>query len=402
MGVLGALLALCCGLGGVAGAAGGGVAVSTDQVQVSPSAGGGWDTSVEVVNSTTDPVSVRVRVDANCHVDVDPHAVPANTSMGVDVTLSGCQLSDGDALRLTVTAGGVRAAVDAVVKGNQPTSPDWAPIGWALLVGLYLGVVAMLAAALLRSEHGGKADLGYLGAPVPGLDASFSFDDSWATTATSVATLLTGLFASSDILNGILSSVPGDRITVMLVAGAVAAGLAGAGLLITKAATDEHGDPFAWGLLLAGVLTLTGLFAQIGVVSFEASRMGLGWISTSAIAVGIAAAALAWMYGVQGMWRTLLPPDPTPDIPSDQLLDAAVTALSTGTPPANDAVFSARVVELARSIEQAGSLSDAQLKDLMSEATDATGRVDTALLRTRLQAASPGPRRPRRKRSAAL
>jgi hypothetical protein len=295
-----------------------------------------------------------------------------------------------------LSAGGAVAKVDAQVESAQ--SPDWSPVGWFLLAGAALGLAAMGAAWMLLGRPGPRPNWND---PVTWLDASFSFDDSWATTAGTAATLLTGFFASTDILSA-LGVDPGNQVAVMLVAGAIASALAGAGVLITKTFTDGE-DPVVWALLVAGLATMTGLFAQIGVVAVEAHDLDLGWLSTWGVyVIAVGAALLALAYAILAMKRTLTAPPPAPDVPDDELLDAAVTALTTGAPPADDAVFSARVVELARSIQQASSVSTDQLTTLLSAATDKeTGVTDSEKLRAGLRKAPPAPRR-RRKRSAAL
>jgi hypothetical protein len=139
-----------------------------------------------------------------------------------------------------------------------------------------------------------------LSLPLTGLDKDWSFQDSWAANLTFVATAATGLFATSDTLTKLLGSSPDGPLGVMAIAGVVAVGLAGAGILITKMSASSS-LPTLRVVVLAATVTLTGAIGQLVVVVYEARHIGLpsglrDWL----FPVGGIAIALLVAYG----WST--------------------------------------------------------------------------------------------------
>ncbi len=307
-------------------AAAGPAAVSFDSGSVSLSKSGDWTGSVGVHNLTTSTVTLTATgaADADCGVSFTPPAIRPAQHSTVTVTVSGrCSIPDAG-LRFTVraapTGGGATTTVDLTATGTASAAPDWGALnafGWAMLAGL-AGAAALL---LVRG-------LGPLTA-LPGLDQTWSFGDSWVSSATGIGGLLAGIFGSSGVV-ATLGVDAGSATKLATVGGIVSAAcVALAPIVLTLSRTaDRHIS--AGGVLLASVFVVTGAGGGLYVVWDAAKALDLGGAQDFLwIALAVALALLA-VYAVRTALATLddgrstTPPPPEPVIVAARMIVAAL------------------------------------------------------------------------------
>ncbi|HET6874927.1 MAG TPA: hypothetical protein VFH70_09125, partial [Acidimicrobiales bacterium] len=189
---------------------------------------------------------------------------------------------------ITVHAGAagapVAAAVDVALGAVQPEpvqgQAHWWYL-WLMAATVVGGSLLVLGATLYaRRIHKTAMPKHWLRAPLEGLDTGWSFKDSWAANLTFLGTFATGIFAASDVLKAVLGSSPDQALAVMTVAGVIAAGMVGAGALLTSTFTNQ-GSPVTVAVLGAAAITLGGASGQLLVIGLEASTFNLGawaWI----------------------------------------------------------------------------------------------------------------------------
>jgi hypothetical protein len=108
---------------------------------------------------------------------------------------------------------------------------------------------------------------------LPGLGTSWSFKDAWVANATLASSLLVTLLAGSDLLNNLLGDKGKALLTLLAVSSALAALLVGIGPLILKAVGRKVEMPTVGGMFLAAGLSMVGVLGQIGLVTWEVSRL---------------------------------------------------------------------------------------------------------------------------------
>ena len=213
------------------------------------------------------------------------------------------------------------------VIGPEPSvTTSWSDLGW-ITAGIGIAFVIVGAAVwLARRRHRQAQPIRWLFAPLQGLDSGWSFGSSWAANLTAIGTLVSGLFASSDVLKSILGTSPDQALAVMTVAGIVALGLAGAGTLITTTFTSES-SPVTLAVVAAAIATLGGAIGQILVIGFEMEPFAItNWVWALVSASGL----LLCLYGFFTIYRMITENDvdPVPAEPSDTLIGASAITLA--------------------------------------------------------------------------
>lgn len=164
------------------------------------------------------------------------------------------------------------------------------------------------------------------------LKAGWSFKDSWATNASlGVATLAT-LVSSSDAVSSVLGSKQADWLAVFTTVSLVAAALVGFASLVSITVTTREDKPFVLGVATAALLTMTGVFLQVGIIGVGVVDMADGRVIVL-VALGLMAAIavpLTFVYGIESLARLVadLPPPSEPPKPSDAEKAAVVVAAS--------------------------------------------------------------------------
>jgi hypothetical protein len=272
--------------------------------------------SLTFLNLTDGEVELTAKPQrASCVLSLDKTRLEPATSTGVVVSIpSACKASEGLAIDVTATAGSAQLASFEVVPEIKPTTdPKWKNL-WAFAIA-FVVTLALLGLLFWKGwtlPDGAKRSL----KQQLFLDATWSFNDNWATNVTAVGAILTGLFGASTA-TAFLGPEAESAVALATVGAAVALALVAAGpvvLLATKVykvkvGVDKNGeaetepvDSFSvGGMLLAAAVIFASAFGQLWVVMATGEELELGglqdylWIPF-ALAVG-----LLVVYG----WRSL-------------------------------------------------------------------------------------------------
>lgn len=203
---------------------------------------------------------------------------------------------------LTIAGAGPAAAAGSKAAKTPAPPPDWHMLMWFVYAGLVaLIVVGGTVLFWVSGRHGPRRSLRM---SLPGLTASWSFTDSWASNATVVTALFTAVFGSKDVTTLILGKQQTTQVlTVVMVAAAIAVGLAGLGPMVLQALRNETVEVTPLGLLFAGTLTLTATAGELAVVvlSLRHTPVGSWWV----YGAGLAGAALLVWYAVVATLQNL-------------------------------------------------------------------------------------------------
>ncbi len=173
-------------------------------------------------------------------------------------------------------------------------APDWHEL-WAFLIAL---VAASILAVFFffycwePQDHAGRR----LNQPLGSLDATWKFNDNWATNATAAGALLSGLF-SATTAKAFLGENAEALTALATVGGAIALLLIAAAPIVVlttksyKGPDGSRGDAFTvGGVLLGAVLVLAAAAGQLWVVAYNASELDLGsggWLIWVGFGMGI-------------------------------------------------------------------------------------------------------------------
>lgn len=297
-------------------------AFGADQTPIITTSGGGKDaleftTKDDISTSTltvTNPAGAPITLTmtglgdlAECtDWDLTPTSIAADRTTSVEVK-TGCTIPESGQVVLTAVPGGNIATLEVTAKDPAPT----VALGTILRAFAIAGVVALVAAWLLWTgrpvvrklatrpdpptpppandpwadpwddEKGTYnealfPEIGKAGRTeeLPGVDAKWSFTDSWATSVSTIGTLVVALLAASDVLTALLGDKPEAFLANVLVAGAIAAFFTGAAPLVTKA-VGKSTKPCVGGVLAGGVLTMTGVAGQLWVVGWQFGSLAI-------------------------------------------------------------------------------------------------------------------------------
>jgi hypothetical protein len=104
--------------------------------------------------------------------------------------------------------------------------------------------------------------------PLPGLGSSWSFKESWASNATVIAAVFTGLFGATEVTKTILGDDSKAVLALVAVAVAASVGLAGiAPMLLQSWRRTWSGEVTPLGVMLASVVTLTATGGELGLIA---------------------------------------------------------------------------------------------------------------------------------------
>ncbi len=204
-----------------------------------------------------------------------------------------------------------------------------AHVEWSALVAfpIALGVLAIAALIGLRATRE-KPET-----PLPHLESSWSFSESWTTNVTLAASILSGIFGSSEVVTSLVGENGKGSAALATVGAAVAASFIAGGSLIVLASKTKDEHLSLGGLLAAAAVTLAGGFGEIWVLFRAGDRLDLGgWQDASAVLAAAAALLLAW-YAIRSIIALICngkepakPPPAQTRIAATMLVDAAKQA----------------------------------------------------------------------------
>lgn len=257
--------------------------------------GGGSKVDLSFTNLTDGPAALKAEA-AGCEPSLSANQLPPNQITSVTVELAAACAREGVKFKLTATlAHGTSQAFEIEPKGSPAKMPNWHEL-WAFLIALLVSLILSIPFYFWgwKPQHGGKRKPNL---PLGSLDATWKFNDNWATNATAAGALLTGLFSATTA-----KSFLGENAEALTALATVGAGIAlilvSAAPIVTlatksyKESNGKRGDSFTvGGILLGAVLILTAAAGQLWVVAYTASELNLGsagWLVWVAFGIGIA------------------------------------------------------------------------------------------------------------------
>jgi hypothetical protein len=282
------VLAVGVGAAGPAVAQGGGAVVISGPKYEVKETDDGWSTSVEVSNGTASDVTIVMALvgEESCTIAADPATLDASTAATIEFQLDDVSAIDDDTktvqLELTASAGGddvFSRVIDATIAEDEPTT--YRPL-WGYVVGigfaLVLMVVVAVRAPIWEPEKETEAPWhkrlrAGLWRPLPSLPDDWSFTDSWATNAALAASIFTGVFGATDVLESIFGDEGESIVNVATVAAAMTIALvAAAPLLVTALRTSPDGkadtDATVAGLLVGSWLVVAATTGQVATAAW--------------------------------------------------------------------------------------------------------------------------------------
>lgn len=254
--------------------------------------------------------------DLGCRVTLAPARVPPAEHSDVTATIvPGCNVGqDGFDFVVSASEGTSSRGDFRITAAPKPSTsdPEWNAL-WAF--PLVLGVLALVVLGYFLIALPGRTPVSQ---PLPYLEATWSFSDSWVSTVTVAGGLLTGVFGSTDVVTSLLGREADNAVALATVGAAAALALIGAGPIVLLATKSKSKHFFTvGGLLMASVVTLSGAFGEIWVVYRSGRQLDLGgWEDKIVVAAGLAAVLLA-VYAARSLSATLRqgldePPRPAP------------------------------------------------------------------------------------------
>ncbi|MGO4255022.1 hypothetical protein [Marmoricola sp. RAF53] len=156
---------------------------------------------------------------------------------------------------------------------------------------------------------------------VLGLEAGWSFQDSWAANLTVATTAVVALVTSADTLTALLGDEPKAAIGVMTVAGLVSAAVIAVANTVAKLVGDSTAVVTVRGLILSTSLVVFAAGLQVGTVGGSALTLVDGWLPRTLVALLTAALAVVLLWYAFGSLQTTLsagaPGSPVPVVPDD-------------------------------------------------------------------------------------
>lgn len=311
--------------------------------------------SVTVHNSEDSEITVTPSTSGTgdekaCAVSPEAVEVAENATRTLDVTFTGCGGGDpAPTLFLSFSDDTDTKVLQTTVKAS--TKPDWGSLVW-FAPAFVLAALAVTVGALT----GGKT-WDDLRAPASGIEASWSFQDSWVANINLGAGIIAGVFAASGILKNVLGTEPANELAVMAVAAAFGVGLSAAGVLITKAFA-EKGKPIALAVVVAAIPTLTGAFGQVAVIWKQSEQLDLGVLKDAAPIVALGAAIVLLAYGffsIKHFVRDYATAAVEQKKPSEAMLAGALASLSLTRDSIGTKADIEQVAERARALAAVAS-----------------------------------------------
>jgi len=332
-----ALLAGCWILGSVPLAAAD-VIIDGSQVTAAKTDGGGYEAEVSFINTTTDAVALPVPSAADCAVqwkEADSLAPLEATSLTLLLD-AGCFPEGSEAESIVVDIDASTGDRTVTVKRPASTSLDWTPLG----VGLVFGVAAALAVAWWgrkalsrastelsgsRTEREGEFVVfrsllnGWLssgsGRPftvvdslpgderygwssaIDGLDAGWSFKDSWVSTASAGTAALVAFLTSTDAFTTLLGEAPKQTLGVLTIAGLLTAIVLALANLVVKMAGEDVSVVTVRGLVSSTALVAFATAFQIAALTWGAVTVLTGTVAeVVVVSVGLVVGVVVMAY----------------------------------------------------------------------------------------------------------
>lgn len=158
-----------------------------DEIEFAKDEEGSQTATLTITNPSTDVVTLEIigrEEIKDCGFKVEPSSVPARRTVSVSITTNSCPFPDDGAIA-SLIAGGTEAA-SLTLKSAHPKEPlELDRIFEDLLVAALGAAIAMVVVYLMRpSVSGTKVQATD---EVAGVDAGWSFADSWATNISAFA-----------------------------------------------------------------------------------------------------------------------------------------------------------------------------------------------------------------------
>ncbi len=183
--------------------------------------------------------------------------------------------------------------------------PDWGILSWAAaLAGAAVFVVYLAVFEAIWQLNHDPVDPRAIGwrTSRDGLDAKWSFKDSWVANITVGATALIALLGSTAPIKAIVGREPTAELGLMAVAGAIAAVLVTISPLLLRVIGADLKVPTAGGTLVAGALVLLGSLFQIAAVTIQAARLSDGkWVQFGVLIGGLLVGLIVAVYAARSL-----------------------------------------------------------------------------------------------------
>jgi hypothetical protein len=276
---------------------------------------GNSSVAISVTNQTDMEIGLGAAAKGatGCQLGFDKTKLPAATTSTVTVLMpAGCKPADPLKLELTATTDdGATQVLELTPKQDSAKKPDWNQLwafGWAFLFSA-LFLTSLFFGGWRPKEEGRRRP----GQRLSSLEATWKFNDNWATNVTTVGALLTGLFGATtakaflgeEAESLVALATTGAAIALVFVSAAPILALAMKSYRVKDEKTEKKvRGPESFtvaGVLLAALFVLTGAGGQLWVAAYTFSELSLGDAEILAwIAFGFGVLVLA-LY----TWRTL-------------------------------------------------------------------------------------------------
>lgn len=354
---------------------------------------------IRVVNTSQRSVTLASAVTLNdtCDATVAEPVLPALQSSTVKLTFDASCF--GEAASVKADFDGTGPLPQITIKKPAGDTSDWAPFGCALLLSLVcataVGVygyaqidVAKTKRQQRHDENGENAEeakkrretykavkeivnkrvhelrpdytdgLQWKDFPQPdnfsftsevkGLEAGWSFKDSWASNLTVATAAFVALFNSADVLKALLGEKPEAALGVMTVAGLFSAVLIALANTVAKLVGNKTSTVTAGGLVISTAVVVLGAGLQVFTVGLTTIRLVTPkWVDL-AVALGtLVVAAVLIVYACRATKSTLIagaPDAALPVIPTDAL-QSWDDQTGQPTDPAQDTTWKTAVVK---------------------------------------------------------
>ena len=350
-----------------------GLVVDGTSVDASESEGD-FTAKISLINTGDEDVTLpeKVALTDSCMAKVSDRTIGGRRSGSVTLTFD--EECFGDAESIEADLDGTDPLPGITIK-KPDDEHDWLPMGISAAVALVIAViVGAVGVSMVEkvdaqrkarndpdSEEGGKREAAFetlrdqvdlrvadlpgsglswktslpppddykLGSEVQGLEAGWSFKDSWAANLTVATTAFVALLNSADTLTAVLGEKPEAALGMMTVAGLISAALIAVANTVAKLVGDSTSKVTTGGLILSTSLVVFAAGLQIGTVGGTTLTLVDGQLAQAIVillTVGVGA-VLVW-YALATTYSTLkagAPDAPLPVIPPDALEAWAAT-----------------------------------------------------------------------------
>jgi uncharacterized membrane protein len=266
--------------------------------------------TVTLSNNTASKVRLTVdkgpEVKSTCDIDLDPPTLEPLRQQTVTVTFADCAADLPLTFAINTDVAGTDP--DPVIGTLTADAPETAAPEWLSLlafpVAAILGALVVGLTYVTWAGEGSRRRKDTLIDPLPGLADTWSFKDSWATNATVVAAIFTGVFGATDVAKAIFGDESKDVVALIGVGSAISLGLTGAAPMLVQLLKNKAGKPTPAGILVAATATVTGTAGVLVVAIWAAVATKLG-NSVGDVALIVAGALGVLVLGVYASRATI-------------------------------------------------------------------------------------------------